>query len=453
MDSLFHLNAEDRRLFLQNALSDLHGWMASRGLHAAKRFVSSVPGLAFKRGLPYIELESSALVNLASALGQRQFYKEARIKVGGILFSNSSFSAQEPLPIDWSRPSSSSSSFPSLSIESPEYSSFTDPPGVNFMKATIPQSQQRTVDAYRCLQLPSHQHEDEVLTRAMLAVISSQPIDNQRRMEGIPISHINSSAFKAYDSNTGASFDSQARFVGQKMLKKAITISRKIHSLNYRYGRGRGLRPANVQQLQHMMSERKRREKLGESIHMLRRLIPLGSKVPSCSFLLHKLHRKNITVAISKQKDKLSVLLKAREYLETLKAQVHELQEKNNKLEMQLQPSKKGTAEKIRFSREMLEIQVNKASESTSESARINLAVIIRARVNLADLVLTVLECLKGMAISNMISVDASAYPPQEIAVSWTNLTLQFEANNTDENTLKEAVTQAIISLFSPAAA
>uniref|UniRef100_A0A804NH49 BHLH domain-containing protein n=1 Tax=Zea mays TaxID=4577 RepID=A0A804NH49_MAIZE len=66
----------------------------------------------------------------------------------------------------------------------------------------------------------------------------------------------------------------------------------------------------NSSQVYHMISERKRREKLNDSFHTLRSLLPPCSK-----------------------KDKTTVLTNAASYLKALEAQVSELEEKNAKLE------------------------------------------------------------------------------------------------------------------------
>uniref|UniRef100_A0A0E0BYK6 BHLH domain-containing protein n=1 Tax=Oryza meridionalis TaxID=40149 RepID=A0A0E0BYK6_9ORYZ len=66
-------------------------------------------------------------------------------------------------------------------------------------------------------------------------------------------------------------------------------------------------------QLQHTMSERKRREKLNGSFVALKAVLPPGSK-----------------------KDKTSILIRAREYVKSLESKLSELEEKNRELEARL---------------------------------------------------------------------------------------------------------------------
>lgn len=53
----------------------LHVWYLTYIWIASSRFLSCVPGWAFKSSLPYIELKDSDLMNSASMQVQRQFYQ------------------------------------------------------------------------------------------------------------------------------------------------------------------------------------------------------------------------------------------------------------------------------------------------------------------------------------------------------------------------------------------
>ncbi|EEE62662.1 hypothetical protein OsJ_17465 [Oryza sativa Japonica Group] len=111
---------------------------------------------------------------------------------------------------------------------------------------------------------------------------------------------------------------------GQRAFKKAISVLSKIHAARLAQyyqimemaaraspaataGGGGG---ENQQlQLQHVLSERKRREKLNDSFKALRDVLPPATK-----------------------KDKASVLMRAKDYVNVLKARIAELEEKNRKL-------------------------------------------------------------------------------------------------------------------------
>uniref|UniRef100_A0A0E0KZJ3 BHLH domain-containing protein n=1 Tax=Oryza punctata TaxID=4537 RepID=A0A0E0KZJ3_ORYPU len=111
---------------------------------------------------------------------------------------------------------------------------------------------------------------------------------------------------------------------GQRAFKKAISVLSKIHTARlaqyYQIMEMAAVRasPAatggggdsNQQlQVQHVLSERKRREKLNESFKALRDVLPPATK-----------------------KDKASVLMRAKDYVNVLKARIAELEEKNRKL-------------------------------------------------------------------------------------------------------------------------
>lgn len=132
---------------------------------------------------------------------------------------------------------------------------------------------------------PTLESDDAAMTRAMLAVISSPSSSSSSHL-----THHNSpyhgiqeaSAFKSYNSALAPLPVTQMKsnnLRGQSMLNRAFTYLRslnlrRIHENNMQQGN----RPTSTQ-LHHMISERKRREKLNESFQALRSLLPPGSKV------------------------------------------------------------------------------------------------------------------------------------------------------------------------------
>lgn len=93
------------------------------------------------------------------------------------------------------------------------------------------------------------------------------------------------------------------------------------------------------------------------------------------------------------------------------------MEEKNKKLEMQISQAKE-TEEKITQqvseSSERILVEIRRASESTSESQRINLRIIIASgECDLTDLILRVLGCLKEIGAFKLVSVDASSDTPR----------------------------------------
>ncbi|KAG1346341.1 putative transcription factor bHLH041 [Cocos nucifera] len=152
----------------------------------------------------------------------------------------------------------------------------------------------------------------------------------------------------------------------------------------------------------HVISERRRREKLNGSFQDLRMLLPPGSK-----------------------KDKGSVLTSTRNYLNTLKAQIYELEEKNRKLEMQL-VSMNEARETTGWSGRV-KVQIMKASDLSTELQHINVGLTVKAACDIIALVLHVLERLKEMGLSSLLSVDAYTYSSQMNLFARVNIKLQIK--------------------------
>ena len=86
------------------------------------------------------------------------------------------------------------------------------------------------------------------------------------------------------------------------------------------------------------------------------------------------------------------MLANTKDYVNTLKAQISELEERNRMLELQLQPAVEIT--EVGDSTETVEVQITRASESTSQTQRINLRITVRVECDMIDLVLCILKCL-----------------------------------------------------------
>uniref|UniRef100_A0A0E0FHL3 BHLH domain-containing protein n=1 Tax=Oryza nivara TaxID=4536 RepID=A0A0E0FHL3_ORYNI len=132
---------------------------------------------------------------------------------------------------------------------------------------------------------------------------------------------------------TGGAFSRYARHLrprrppkpgacGQRMFKTAMSVLANMHVAatyrrQYYYQQAAAAEaaaaPPSDNQLQHTMSERKRREKLNDSFVALKAVLPTGSK-----------------------KDKASILIRAREHIKSLESKLSELEEKNRELEARL---------------------------------------------------------------------------------------------------------------------
>ncbi|KAL9443794.1 hypothetical protein AB3S75_017052 [Citrus x aurantiifolia] len=434
-----------------------------------------LPGLAFKNGQQYIEVNAPELQRLAFTESQRQFYQTAvfmACKSGEIelglcggsqgnmememrnLFQEDFKDQQSPAAAG-GRPiqSSSSSSLRSLSMDSPsEYSSllFNIPTSSHLSETlidvvpnlqplttttTTASTTQQAMEAFAQLQniqLPIIQEtEQDAMTRAILAVLtsptsSSSSSQQQQQQQEQPQQHLappKASAFKNYNLALAPTSNIRAisAFRGQSILKRTISYYRRLNIARREYTAGPS-RPTSTQ-LHHMISERKRREKLNESFHALRSLLPPGTK-----------------------KDKASLLINTREYLSSLKAQVDELSRRNQILEAQVLPKAREAAAAASVNaEERVQVRVSPVAESTSEWRMVDIRVIVRGECPALDLVIRILEFLKGDDNLSLISVEANT----QIAADSTSfnhviLRLRIQGNEWDESAFEEAVRRVV---------
>lgn len=162
------------------------------------------------------------------------------------------------------------------------------------------------------------------------------------------------------------------------------------------------------------------------------------------------------------QKDKASVLDNTRNYLNTLRTQISELDERNRLLEVQLRHQREneedgdpnetvqiritgsseleernrlpevqlrhqGEEEEDGDPNEIVQVRVTWSSESTSETQRINIGVTVRVECNAIDMILNVLERLKRMRGATLVSVETSTRSSQTNVCMKASLTLQVK--------------------------
>ncbi|KAL2945222.1 hypothetical protein RDABS01_022933 [Bienertia sinuspersici] len=259
---------------------------------------SIVPGLAFRDKNPCLELQELDLHSLAWSKSQRQFYlmamflgcERGEIEVGIQQVRNLS--------------SSSASDY-------------------------HPLLQNKIIN----IPFPSPESTDAALTKAYLAILSSESptcsssssqsyYDYQIRKKDI----LSTSAFTSYSYNSISNSSSHQKRDKQmqSLFKRAIVFYRGFHFRRIQeQGSPISIRPGPVPsstQLHHMISERRRREKINDSFQALRSLLPQPTKVMYTYIL----------------KDKASVLRTTKEYLSSLEAQLSELIKTNQALETKL---------------------------------------------------------------------------------------------------------------------
>ncbi|CAN6250832.1 unnamed protein product [Urochloa humidicola] len=508
-----------------------------------------VPGWAYKDGLPYMELPAHDLTDSASLQAQQQFYQMAafmgcesgEIEVGMStagktsggaspmslesslhqVFSEDFFQQsllEELLQLPPTRPSSPSSSLPSVSVDSPAAEVVSTPPLLlraappatpppPLPVATTPSS---SVSDHRYAPVPAPLHprtpliaspfsrrhghfpspeaDDAAMAEAMLAVISAPSSSSSAALPTTTSSTASmaaanpggsnnnnhrgarrrGTAFRAYNAAALAPRAAPWRPAGapgQRMIKMGISILRRMHMLRFNRERTGGAVVAQQRareeeeeeappaptssQLNHMISERRRRERLNESFEALRGLLPPGSK-----------------------KDKATVLAKTLDYMNILVAQIADLEARNRSLESRAHYHHSngvgGRKERPYYSSseqqnvvvlqglsgtssERVQVHVTTAGAGASTSSSswrqpdreaVTVQVETRAaRGDVAELVGRALAAIKEMGCFTVVAVDAGR--PGDGGIAQATFTLRATAGEFDEASLREAVTKA----------
>ncbi|KAG9455712.1 hypothetical protein H6P81_000220 [Aristolochia fimbriata] len=376
---------------------------------------------------------------------------------------------------DQSRPSSSSSSLMSLSMGSPEKSSLvftipnttssyqlpvdplrvdhistplitrnkaTRPININITTSTSPSmnilppyQQQRPMQAYGGaarnrnalppFRIPAS--DDAAMTRAMLAVISSPSSSSSSFQTTNTPPRTSTGAFRPYVAALRVMAQVKSNLQRDNMLKRAFSFLRSMPRTRIEAPAAQETRPS-PNQLHHMFSERRRREKLNEYFDTLRGLLPPGIK-----------------------KHKASVLSSTIETLGSLKAKVSELTKENTALQARLdqEPNnskQEATEVATAVGNERVGVEIVEASEASSSSEReIELQVTVREDVcSLMDLAIRLLERLKQMNnVVGVLSMDARTQFRDSGSFHRVTIRLRIQASDWEEQTFKEAMTRA----------
>ncbi|XP_017178235.1 putative transcription factor bHLH041 isoform X2 [Malus domestica] len=300
----------------------------------------------------------------------------------------------------------------------------------------------QAISRIRNIQFPTPEIEDATMTRAILAVLSSSPYQpppqtNPPSSSSTTDHHLQTpraSAFKSYNTSVLAPrTQMSANLRQQNMHKRSISFLRSLNLTRLREGI-QATRPTSSQ-LHHMISERKRREKLNESFHTLKSLLPPGTK-----------------------KDKASVLTTAREYLTSLKAQVAELSKRNQQLEARLLPlaslgANEAAAAAAGSSNERCSLTVTRVSTESSpdqDEQIIDLQVILRSQESCTeDMVIRILEFLKRVENVSLMSMEANTWISESnFNINRVILRLRVDQGTEwDEAAFQEAVRRVVADL------
>ncbi|XP_020592090.1 putative transcription factor bHLH041 [Phalaenopsis equestris] len=269
--------------------------------------------------------------------------------------------------------------------------------------------------------------EDMALTRAMVSVISSSSTPSssssattyqraqtsQKQANYYP----SMSSFQPYSSSKPPLMESHKNFHSQNMIKKSHNMLRNVNMLKDK-GKVEETQPS-AYQMQHMVSERRRRERLNASFHSLWQLLPPVSK-----------------------KDKTSVLCNTVSYIKTLKDEIYELEGNNRTVEENIFTNTEFN-EKSMKQNENVRVRISKSSETLSgEIQQIELVIMVRSvQCDLIRVLLQVLESIKAMEAISLLSFDA-VHNSQQLKLLAT-LRLAIQGSTWDERTFKEAVAGA----------
>jgi hypothetical protein len=166
----------------------------------------------------------------------------------------------------------SPSHFPSDHIHTPLGGSIIPPmrPVSNTLPLQLQQFPQITPT--QLFSTPQINHQNDAIMRAIQNVLSTPP-SQQNLLYGV---HPESSAFGRYRNDRSPNIGSNFR--RQSLMKRSFSFFRNLNLMRLRDRSTQAARPSS-NQLHHMISERRRREKLNENFQALRALLPQGTKV------------------------------------------------------------------------------------------------------------------------------------------------------------------------------
>ncbi|KAK8963971.1 putative transcription factor bHLH041 [Platanthera guangdongensis] len=260
--------------------------------------------------------------------------------------------------------------------------------------------------------------EEMAITRAMVSVISSSSSSSLSSTSAASsYQHLSEQgaqtyqsqatyyppkmcSFQPYSSSISRKLESHNNVHSQSMIKKAHNMLRSVNKLRAQAKEEET--QLTAYQMQHMVLERRRRERLNSSFHLLGKLLPPGSK-----------------------KDKTAVLCNTVSYMKTLKSEIYELEEKNRVLEEKVLPFE---AELQSIDpNERVQVKLRKSSQTESEEQQIYLVIMVRVQCDLIRVVLQVLECIKTMKAISLLSLDA--IPNHEQMKLFATMKLAIEIN------------------------
>jgi hypothetical protein len=124
---------------------------------------------------------------------------------------------------------------------------------------------------------------------------------------------------------------------------------------------------------------------------------------------------------LSWQKDKASILIRARDYVSTLKSRVSELEEKNRILvELLHRRNNGGDPGDVSGKKIEVDIDINREASAVKETSQeFRLKIMVGSECNAMDAVVSILKCLKEIGDVRLVAMDTGSRS--------TTLTLQMK--------------------------
>ncbi|KAK3140511.1 hypothetical protein QOZ80_5AG0401990 [Eleusine coracana subsp. coracana] len=236
-------------------------------------------------------------------------------------------------------------------------------------------------------------------------------------------------AFKQYVRHLSPRKKPKPGASGQRAIKDAMSALERMHRVRLAQWQSlqmeMAVAPPSVgsnsnNKIQHVLSERKRREKLNNSFKALRTVLPPGTK-----------------------KDRASTLIRARDYVVTLESRVSELEEKNRMLVESPLHSDNGSEQDDYSSGEQIEVDISDKISAEETSQEFRLRIVVGSGRSAMDAVVAILQCVKEIGDLRLVAMDtgssSSSGLPHEKDVQLATVTLQVTSSSCDNSSLKES--------------
>uniref|UniRef100_A0A0D9WDQ1 BHLH domain-containing protein n=1 Tax=Leersia perrieri TaxID=77586 RepID=A0A0D9WDQ1_9ORYZ len=297
-----------------------------------------------------------------------------------------------------------------------------------------------------------HHHQQPEVSSQIPPPVYGTAVDVANPKESRQSAVASAGAFRPYSRWLGPKRNILRPGTGQRAFKKAICVLSKIHSARIaQYYQAMEMAAAAAQgrpspatgssddsnhqqlQLQHVLSERKRREKLNDSFKALREVLPPATK-----------------------KDKASILMRAKDYVNDLKARIAELEEKN-RMHVDVDKDEECGDDKNTETGDKIEVDIDRSVEENAtqvdkcQELHVKIVLGSSSGCSAMDAVASILQGLNdkrdnvSLLAMNTANVSSSGRLPHLKSSSpRPTVRLQVKSSSCDKETLKESVVKVV---------